>query len=283
MPLRHLPWFLTLLLIALPCLSAEGVLRYPRAPAGDEFRPVYPLALLQLALDRAGSPLRIEPSQHPMEQGRALLGLEQNEAVDVVWSMTSVERERRLLPVRIPLDRGLYGWRIALLRADRAQVLRGVHGLADLQQLSAGQGHDWPDTTILRGHGLRVETSSSYDSLFLMLQAGRFDYFPRSVLEARAELRHQNSADLVLDRHLVLHYPTALYFFFSRQRPELAETVELGLEKALADGSFEHLFLQHHGDDLRQANLQQRRVIELDNPLLPPQTPLQRRELWYQR
>ncbi|MDX5373124.1 MAG: hypothetical protein LPK18_11885 [Pseudomonadaceae bacterium] len=279
MPLWRL--LLALLLIAPPCLAAEGVLRYPRAPAGDEFRPVYPLALLQLALDKVGNDLRIVPSEHHMEQQRALLSLERGEAVDVVWSMTSRERERRLLPVRIPLDKGLYGWRIALLRADRRELLREVRSLDDLRRLRAGQGHDWPDTSILRSHGLAVETSSNYDSLFLMLRAGRFDYFPRAVLEARAELRHQNAQDLVLDRHLALRYPTALYFFFSRSEPELAETVRQGLELALVDGSFERLFRLHHAADLRQARLDQRRVIELDNPLLPPQTPLQRPELWY--
>lgn len=279
MPLWRL--LLALLLITSPCLAAEGVLRYPRAPAGDEFRPAYPLALLQLALDKVGSDLRIVPSEHPMEQQRALLSLERGEAVDVVWSMTSSERELRLLPVRIPLDKGLYGWRVALLHADRRELLREVRNLDDLRRLRAGQGHDWPDTRILRRHGLAVETSSNYDSLFLMLRAGRFDYFPRAVLEARAELRHQNTKDLLLDRHLALRYPTAMYFFFSRNTPQLAETVRRGLELALADGSFERLFQLHHAADLRQARLDQRRVIELDNPLLPPQTPLQRSELWY--
>ena len=112
---RHL--LLALLLIASPVLAADDVMRYPRAPAGDEFRPLYPLALLQLALDKAASDLRLEPSDYHMEQQRALLSLERGEAVDVVWTMTSIEREQRLLPVRIPLDKGLYGWRIALLRA----------------------------------------------------------------------------------------------------------------------------------------------------------------------
>ena len=153
--------------------------------------------------------------------------------------------------------------------------------IEDLRRLRAGQGHDWPDTTILRHQGLPVETSSSYDSLFLMLRAERFDYFPRAVLEANAELQHMHIDDLTLDRHLVLHYPTALYFFFSPQKPQLADTVRQGLELALADGSFDRLFQQHHADDLRRARLDQRRIIELDNPLLPPHTPLQRRELWY--
>lgn len=272
---------IALLLIIPPYLAADDAIRYPRPLAGDEFRPRYPLALLQLALDRAGSDLRLEASEHHMEQQRALLSLEQGEAVDVVWTMTSIEREQRLLPVRIPLDKGLYGWRIALLRADRAQLLSDVRTLEDLRKLRAGQGHDWPDTTILRHQGLPVETSSSYDSLFLMLRARRFDYFPRAVLEAGAELQHRHIDDLVLDRHLVLHYPTALYFFFSPQAPQLADTVRRGLERAVADGSFDRLFQQHHADDLRHLRLEQRRIIELENPLLPPQTPLQRHELWY--
>lgn len=278
---RLIPWLLILLFGASPCLAAQGELRYPRAPQGDEFRPRYALALLQLALDKAGSPLRIKPSRHPMEQERALLNLEQGTAVDVVWTMTSIEREQRLLPVRIPIDKGLYGWRIAFVQKSRSELLSNIGNLAELGQLRAGQGHDWPDTTILRRHGLPVEVSSNYDSLFLMLRAERFDYFPRAVLEARDELSHLNAEDLALDRHLALHYPTALYFFFARERPELADTVRQGLERAIADGSFEALFQQYHDADLALAHLHQRKVIELDNPLLPALTPLQRPELWY--
>ena len=54
-------------------LAADEVVRYPRAMAGGDFRPAYPLAQLQLALDKAGSTLRIVPSDYAMEQDRALL------------------------------------------------------------------------------------------------------------------------------------------------------------------------------------------------------------------
>ncbi|PTS83769.1 hypothetical protein DBR00_14850 [Pseudomonas sp. HMWF032] len=254
---------------------------YPRWSDGDESRPDYALAQLRLALDKAGSSLRLKPSPASMEQERALIDLQHGKHLDVVWSMTSREREERLLAVRIPLDKGLFGWRIALLPRERMNLFKQVNSLADLRQFSAGQGHDWPDTTILRNQGLPVVVSSSYASLFHMLQARRFDYFPRSVLEIGDELQHPRAQQLVADPHVLLHYPTALYFFFSPQRPELAETVRRGMEAAIADGSFERLFQQHFAAILQQAALAQRQVIELPNPLLPSATPLKRRELWF--
>lgn len=102
------------------------------------------------------------------------------------------------------------------------------------------------------------ETSSSYDSLFLMLRAERFDYFPRAVLEANAELQHMHIDDLTLDRHLVLHYPTALYFFFATEAATGGRGAPGAGTGAGADGSFDRLFQQHHADDLRRARLDQR-------------------------
>lgn len=277
-------WLLGLLVASLQFplyADASSVIHYPRRADGDEFRSTYELAQLQLALQKAGSPLRLEPSDYSMEQERALINLEHNRRLEVVWSITSNEREQRLLPVRIPLDKGLYGWRIALLPSSRAELLSDVRNLNDLRQFSAGQGHDWPDSETLRSNGVPVKVSSSYGSLFRMLNAQRFDYFPRSVSEIWDELAQPRSKQLVADTHVALHYPAAMYFFFSRQRPELAETVRLGLEKALADGSFERLFQQHFATSLQRADLNRRQVINLHNPQLPSATPLQRRELWF--
>jgi hypothetical protein len=280
----HWRWLIALLLLCLltPAVANESnLVRYPRRADGDEFRSLYALAQLQLALDKAGSALRLQPSRYSMEQERALVNLEHNRHLDVAWSMTSVEREQRLLPVRIPLDKGLFGWRIALLPFDRTHLLKGVEDIQDLRQFIAGQGHDWPDTQILRSHGLPIKVSSSYGSLFRMLQAQRFDYFPRSVLEIWDELEHPRGKRLRADEHLLIRYPTALYFFVSKQRPDLAHTLQKGMEIALADGSFDQLFHQHFAAQLERAQLTQRTVIELTNPLLPAATPLQRDELWF--
>jgi len=192
--------------------------------------------------------------------------------------MTSRERERLLLPIRIPMTKGLIGWRIGLVRAYERNRFANIDTLAALRQFAAGQGDDWPDTEILRAAGITVRTVTTYDSLFGLLKAGEVDWLPRSLNEVWTEAAHHPA--LVIEPHLLLRYPTADYFFVNRHNTELAEQVRRGLELALADGSFDALFLEHYGALIKRARLWDRLIIDIPNPLLSEQTPLARKELW---
>ncbi|MCU6497318.1 transporter substrate-binding domain-containing protein [Rugamonas sp. A1-17] len=268
-----------LMLLAAVAAADPIVVHYPQAESIDDERGEYGLALLQLALAKSGGLYRVELSPTRMQQNRALVELQAGSGrIDIVGTMTSAEREQTLLPVRIPMTRGMIGWRLGLLRADRKDLLRDVRAVDDLRQFATAQGHDWPDLRILRHSGLKVYPVAVYSGLFGMLNAGRIDWAPRSANEIWAEAaRHP---ELAVDTHIALHYVTADYFFVNRNNPALAEAVRAGLEAALADGSFAQLFKQHYGPLLRKARFDQRRVIELPNPLLTPQTPLARKELW---
>lgn len=261
-------------------MAAPIMVRYPRAESIDDERGEYGQALLELALAKAGGSYRVELSPTRMQQNRALVELQSGSGrIDIVGTMTSAEREEALLPVRIPMSRGLIGWRIGLVRADHKDLLRAVRTVDDLKRYTTAQGHDWPDLQILRHSGLKVHPVAVYSGLFGMLNAGRIDWAPRSANEIWAEAaRHP---ELAIDPYIAIHYPTADYFFVNRNNPALAEAVRTGLEAALADGSFEQLFYLHYGRLLRNARFEQRLVIHLPNPLLTPQTPLKRKELWF--
>ena len=280
----RLPRRLLFACLACACLAAQAAepitVLYPRAEADNDQRNEYGVALLRLALAKAGGKYRVELSPTRMQQNRAIAEIQSGAGrVDIIGTMTSAERESRLLPVRIPMSRGLIGWRLGLLRADHKDMLREVRGLGDLRRFSSAQGHDWPDLQILRHSGLTVYPVAVYNGLFGMLKAGRMDWVPRSVNEIWAEAaRHP---ELAIDPYIVMHYPTADYFFVNRNNPALAENVREGLETALADGSFAQLFYLNYGPLIQRARLDQRLVIELPNPLLPPQTPLERKELWF--
>lgn len=270
---------LCLWLNGLALAAGPTVVHYPRVD-GDGEQGDYGIALLQLALAKAGGHYRAELSPARMQQNRALVELQSGAGrIDVVGTMTSAEREARLLPVRIPLTRGLIGWRIALLRADRKELLQSVKNLDELRHYTSGQGQDWPDLQILRHSGVTVQPAVVYSTMFGMLNAGRIDWAPRSVNEIWAEAaRHP---ELAVDPYVAVQYPTTDYFFVNRNNPALAEELRVGLEAALADGSFEKLFYAHYGEQIRRARLDKRVLIHLPNPLLTPETPLQRKELWF--
>jgi ABC-type amino acid transport substrate-binding protein len=275
-------WLALLLMWVLPpsVQAADIVIRYPRPESNPDERSRYPLRLLELALARSDKDYRIEISPLRMQQGRALLQLEKNEGIDIVSTMTSTEREARLQPIRIPIDKGLIGWRLLLVEKAKQGQMAQLRSLPELKNFSAGQGSDWPDTSIMRANGLPVYGTSNYESLFSMLESGRIDYFPRAVTEiwAEADLHKQR---LAVEPGIVLRYPTALYFFVRKEDVQLAADVSAGLEKMIADGSFDRVFQDYFGDMIRRAELRERHVIELKNPLMPDSLPLARKNLWY--
>jgi hypothetical protein len=280
--------WLTCLLFALggvaPVLAAPAGpdVVFPRPESAGDARTRYPELLLRLALGSSCPACRIRPSHLTLLQNRALLELERGTGeVNVVWSMTSIEREQRLLPVRFPLDKGLIGWRIPLVMPATEAKLATVSGLASLRRFSFGQGLDWPDTAILRGNQLNVQGVVQYETLFKMLAAGRFELFPRSLIEIGQEARAHTGEGMLIDRHIIIHYPAAFYFFVNRDNAALAARLARGLAQIRADGRFAALFERTFGAELAAAHLERRRVIELANPLLPAATPVGDAALWF--
>lgn len=253
---------------------------YPQPESQTDARSQYPREVLKLALDKNGQPYTLQMSKLKMTQNRALAQLSSGDEITVYWSMTSRQREQDLLPIRIPLDKGLLGWRIFLIHKKNEQAFSHLQTLQQLKQFEAGQGHDWPDTEILRANGLHVQGIANYEGLFKMLEMGVIDYFPRSVMEIWQEEKNHAAMGIQVEPSILLHYPTAQYFFVSKNNHALAKALENGLHKAIADGSFEQLFLRFHGDILAKARLKQRRHLHLNNPLLPPETPLREKRFW---
>jgi hypothetical protein len=277
-------WLLCLLLCLVleshGAAAATEVVRFPKPEFAGDHRSDYARQLLQLALSKTGIDYRIEPAEFAMSQERQVRELEAGRTIDVAPIPSSPEREQRLLPIRIPINKGVLGWRVGLIRKGDENLFAGVKTLADLKHVRLAQGQDWPDTKILEANGIDVIAAPSYEGLFKMLEVKRFDYFPRSIMEVWDE--QANTADkLAVEPHLALHYLYDAYFMVNRNNVKLAEDIRNGLEKAIADGSFDKLFQEYYGERLRKAHLETRTVIELKNPLLTPGTPVDRPELWY--
>jgi hypothetical protein len=239
--------------------------------------------VLRDGLRRIKSEYELVPSRERVSHTRALTEMQRGSTeIAVIWTMTSVQREHDLLPVRFPLERGLFGWRVLWIRQGEAARFAQVRSLQDLRAFRFLQGHDWPDAQILAANGLHVEHATQFDALFPMLARQRADALPRGVPEVAGEWeRHARPHGLVLEPGLVLRYPTALYCFVAPNRPDLARHIERALRTLHESGDYERMLRQWLAPSLQKVKLAQRRIIELHNPLLPPLTPLNDASLWF--
>lgn len=263
-------------------LAAEQLtVFYPRPETASDNRTEYPLKLLELAFSKVQKPYQLIPTPQVMPQGRALLQLQSSLDVDIVWSMTSKERELKLQPIRVPIYKGLIGWRIFLANKESIGKFKPKLTIDELRQFGLVQGHDWPDTDILRANGFSVVGASNYNSIFAMLSRSRVDLFPRSIVEVWAEAETYRDSGIVVEPTKIVVYPTAFYYFVTPGNVELSEALEKGLRAALDDGSFDLLFEKHHSGIIKRANLSQRQMYLLENPMLPAKTPLKESKLWF--
>ncbi|NMH59493.1 amino acid ABC transporter substrate-binding protein [Alteromonas sp. MYP5] len=263
-------------------MSATWSLTYPRPIEEGDLRDEYPLALLTLALEKTGVKYSLLPSERILLQGKALRQLKENREINVMWSMTDLQRERDLLPIRIPIGKGLIGWRVFLIAKNAQPLFDDVTSLQDLITLNPVQGEEWPDTKILQANGFNVVTVKDHKRGFSAVTTNRAHFFPRSVIEILQELKIPSIAnELMLEANLAIHYPTAMYFFVNKGNTTLARLIETGLQRAIVDGSFDALFLSSYEETLKRLDLDNRRVFHLENPSLPELTPIEDKKLWY--
>lgn len=235
----------------------------------------YYLSLLQKALQKGADGRRL-PAIKPvaeMEHGRAVREISRGALLHIGWIGTDAHKEQALRAIRIPLERGLIGYRLATIHQNSAARLASVSNLQQLRKFTACQGLDWPDNPILRQAGLPVQTAPVFENLFKQLQAGRCDYFPRGIFEGRPELLSRAKAypDLEQYHGFILHYPFAIYFFTGKQHEALAQWIEQGLERMIDDGE---LLLHMHRHPLTAhvfplSQFQPTLWLQLANPDVP--------------
>lgn len=262
-------------------VAARPVFSYPRPESGSDSRASYPLALLTLCAQRSKDGFAIAPSQFHAQQGRNIRQLALGEGLDVLWAVTTEERERLLLPIRIPIDRGLIGWRLLLIRNQDENLFNAISTRDQLSELRAGQGHDWPDLDVLRANNFTVSTSTTYEGLFQMLALGHIHYFPRAVSEIWPEMEKHRSAGVGVEKTLVIYYPQALYFFVNKSNTLLAGALTSCLNAMTLDGTLQALIYKFYGDAIQKAQLDQRKIIEITNPSLPVNTPSPKSDYWF--
>ena len=246
----------------------------------EEFysRNSYYIELLKLVLDKTtkkyGSYKIINNDKYiPQNRYSNFLGEGPN-SIDIMWTMTNIDREKLMLPVRIPLLKGLMGCRLIIINKDNKNLFGKINNVNDLKKLTAVQGHDWPDTDILIHNKFKVEKATNYEGMFKMIEYGRGDYFPRAINEPYEELKLRPDLNLMVDEKIMLFYFSPIFFFVDIKNIALHDRIEEGLNMAIKDGSFDKFFYNHPSvkTALSKVNFKNMKIFELENPYLTEET-----------
>jgi ABC-type amino acid transport substrate-binding protein len=274
------------IMLASTAAAARTWVVYPAFESGADSRYHDLLEILKTALDKTVAeygPYTLQPSRSRMNEARSLAELRLPAGmVTIAWCGTSVQKEKDYRAVRIPLRKGILGYRVALIARDRQSDIARIRNLDDLRKVRIGQGIGWGDVAIYEANGIKVHTAG-YENLFKMVAANRFDLFPRGINEVFNEYaaRHSAIPNLAIEKNLLIYYPWPYYFFFNKSDKTRAKRVEAGLRKMIRDGSFDAIFMKYNRSSIIKANLNNRRTIRIANPDLPKDTPLNDRSLWF--
>ena len=260
------------LVLFLPSSSLGKVVKIIYFQTQDRYE--YRVQLLKLALGKAsgsGDTYQLEAYGKPVTQARGMALLAADE-IDVVFLATNKEREKKYLPIRIAILRGILGYRVFLIHRDSKEHFARIKNFEQLRdRYRAGFGSHWADYKILEANGIQLVGAAAYENLFKMLSKKRFDYFPRGINEAWNEVKSKGEEypALMVEEKLAFYYPFPIYFFVNKANHKLADSIKHGLELALRDGSLKALFLKHHKAVLERVKFEERRLFTLKNPTLP--------------
>lgn len=242
--------------------------------------------LLITALEASSTkygPYQLRSSLLRMERERLLLEMLKGAEVNLSVQVTSADWEGKLIPIYIPVEKGISGYRIGLIDGRRQADFSAVRTPAQLKAMPLGAGRQWSSTVAFERDGFDVVQGGSLAGLHSMLAAHRFAYFPRSIDEAVFEQNAQVAAfpQLAIERGLALYLPLPRYFFVGGGQKRLARRLEYGMRLLIADGRYDQIFHEFYDGLIDKVGLRNRRLFRLANPLLSPQTPLSNKAYWY--
>jgi hypothetical protein len=159
--------------------------------------------------------------------------------------------------IEIPLDilNGLLGYRACLINQDAATDLSRVKDVQSLASIKIGQAQ-WSDRAVYRANQLAIVDAPTFDSLFMMLSAKRFDCIAFGVDEVARiyETRKAQYPFLAIDTHLLIHYYYPVYFYVSKK------------QRMQENGDFDRLFYKFHSENLARLQLHKRNLVCLKSP-----------------
>ncbi|HEY8939662.1 MAG TPA: hypothetical protein VIM59_05725 [Cellvibrio sp.] len=260
--------FLILLMSTL-CRAAAMEVRYYDRGAKDA-RHAYKFELIRAILESTrteyGEYTIIPFAEEPSAKRQSLL-ISEGKILNLLWAAPGTAiATGDVITVPVDILRGLLGFRVCLI--NPAYFPAGP--IQSLDQLQIGQGLNWADVEVYKFNGITPKQGPTFESLFEMLAAKRYHCLPLGADEAMYTWREKKAfyPFLTLEPDLLIYYDYPIYLHVSKQFPQLAKRIALGLKKLQANGEFERLFNRHHAADVAALHLARRKVFCLRSPYI---------------
>jgi hypothetical protein len=194
-------------------------------------------------------------------------------------------KEKELIPIRIPIYKGLLGYRIFLINKNDQYKFNKIQKIDDLKNLTGVQGVGWTDLKILRDAGLpQIEMPRKIIYKILNI-GGRVDYFGRAINEAIGEFQSLKIKypNIAIENKILLVYPFAMYFYVSPKYPELAEKLRKGFQLLFNSGKFDRFFYNNSYiiSTVKKAKIKYRIRFNLPNRYLSEKTKALGKKYWF--
>ena len=251
-----------------------------------DVRYLYHWEILRTALEKTKTKwgaYRLVPSQEVMSERRQAFELENATGkLTVMYLGTTPDFEKRLVPIRIPVDKNLGGYCVFLIRKNERARFAHIRSLDDLRKFTYGLGLGWIDVDILKANRFNVVTGSSYNGLFEMLANKRFDIFLRAATEVLDEYQRHDK-ELAIEDHILFYYPLPMYFWFAKTADgrRLAARAEEGMWMMINDGTYDAIFDKYQRRKIERLHLKDRKLFTIKNPFVGAETPLNDKRLWF--
>lgn len=241
-------------------------------------RQEYELEILTLALaaseqEYGSCSINTDTADYPSAEDEAGVFHEKNFDVFVtVAGNKKLEHEDKII-IHRPLMNGLLGFRLMIVRSEDLPRFSSIENEEELKRLRMGIPATWADADLFRCNGFEVVEDGTYDDIYDRLANRQFDYFclgANEIEEAFESVREQY-IELTIEPTILIYYPFPLVFYVNPIRPDLADRIEQGLIRIQTNGIAESLFRETIGDLTERLDLTNRKIFNLENPILSPE------------
>lgn len=274
---RHIFWALcSVLMVSIavaapspPMLVIHGDLPPEQAPKNTYRAELYKL-LLDVTRPEFGD-YQLKPHTAAVAARRQALLISAGSQLNVHWTSPGTPiATADVIKIPVDIQRGLLGYRVCLTTSQSSAPWVEVLDLKSLGLVRIGQVDSWPDFDIYKFNRLNLVGTPSFDGLFEMLAANRFDCLPLGVDEVGTIYREKKVkyASLRIEQSLLIHYEFPVYIYVSAKRPDIAKRLRRGFEIIQNNGQFDNLFERYFARDLAALKLSARRIICLKSPYI---------------